>query len=377
MNIYSFKNLKIYFKKHNFNKILIIRGNKSFNKCGVKSQIKNTFKNIEFKSLIYKEQTPNYENLLNVVQKFDKFEYDAILAVGGGKIIDVAKLFSFLVTNSNLTKFEILQKDFNNKKIFKSKKLITIPTTTGSGSEVTPFAVMYVKNVKYSIAHRFIKPDFFIIDPKLTLSNSRFNIACSSLDALSQAIESYWSVKSNKSSIRHAKKSINLIIDNIDNAVNKKSIKALRNMALAANYSGKAISITQTTAPHALSYSLTKIYKIPHGQAVSIFLYYFFEINYNFSDSSCNDKIGKKHVINKMNQLFFFFKVNNYHEMQSYFKNLCNSLGVEIDINTMKLNNKRIINTIIKNINFERFSNNPTNVTRNRIYKIFNPNDHK
>ena len=78
-----------------------------------------------------------------------------------------------------------------------------------------------------------------------------------------------------------------------------------------------------------------------------------------------------------MNQLFFFFKVNNYHEMQSYFKNLCNSLGVEIDINTMKLNNKRIINTIIKNINFERFSNNPTNVTRNRIYKIFNPNDHK
>jgi len=121
LNIYSFKNLKIYFKKHNFNKILIIRGNKSFNKCEVKSQIKNTFKNIEFKSLIYKEQTPNYENLLNVVQKFDKFEYDAILAVGGGKIIDVAKLFRFLVTNSNLTKFEILQKDFNNKKYLNQK----------------------------------------------------------------------------------------------------------------------------------------------------------------------------------------------------------------------------------------------------------------
>ena len=161
----------------------------------------------------------------------------------------------------------------------KGVPLVAVPSTAGTGSEATHFAVIYKENVKYSIAHPYLLPNCAIVDAQFTFELPPYITACSGFDALCQAIESFWSVQASEISKGYAREAIIKIRENLLNSIRESNQKSRQQMAHAALLSGKAINITKTTAPHAISYPFTSLYKISHGHAVSLSLEKFISIS--------------------------------------------------------------------------------------------------
>jgi len=196
--------------------------------------------------LHYKEvpENPSLKFAVDIVNKVR--EYDEIISEGGGSTIDVGKYISYILDIPHTA----------------------IPTTAGTGSEVTKYAVFIHNKKKMSLEDDKFIPDNYILDPSKVVSLPPKQTASSGLDALSQAIESYWSPKSTFKSRWYAKKAIGLIMNSLWNSYNYPLSEVFRfNMLKAANYSGRAINITKTGVCHAVSYPLTIHYGIPHGIA--------------------------------------------------------------------------------------------------------------
>ena len=173
-----------------------------------------------------------------------------------------------------------------NKRPQKRCKLLAIPTTAGSGAEVTPSAVIYYKNKKYSLEGPEILPDHYFLIPKyLKLLNKKIK-ASSGFDAIAQSIESLFSLRSNKKSLYNSKKSLKISLNNFLSFLNKSNHMNMSNMLIAANLSGKAIAISKTTAPHALSYPFTSLFNVDHGHAVSLTLASILKFNYENMEKS-------------------------------------------------------------------------------------------
>jgi alcohol dehydrogenase class IV len=197
-----------------------------------------------------------------VFRKFSLNTKQSILAIGGGSVIDLAKAVIYNCIESSLP----------------VPFFAVAPTTAGSGTEATHFAVLYKERKKISIVHPSLLPVFVILDPVLTYSLPAYQTAASGMDALAQAIESYWNVNATKESKEYAAEAILLWRDFFEKAVVSPEPINREKILFAAHLAGKAIDITRTTGPHALSYYLTANHTIPHGQAVALFLPMFFYI---------------------------------------------------------------------------------------------------
>lgn len=193
---------------------------------------------------------PLYESVCKGVEEFNSSGCDTIVAVGGGSSIDVAKCIKLYCPSE--------------------PKLIAIPTTAGTGSESTRYAVVYRNGEKQSITHESIIPDYAILEPSVLDSLPLYQKKCTMMDALCQAIESWWSVNATDASRVLSRQAIELIMANWEVYI----FKGLnsREIMRAANIAGQAINITQTTAPHAFSYKLTSLFGLPHGHAVALCL---------------------------------------------------------------------------------------------------------
>jgi len=279
--------------------ILLVTGKTSYSRSKAKESLGNILSNYNVTVFNDFGSDPKIEDIKLGIDLFKKNKIDIVIAIGGGSVIDTAKLINFFSVNKmnklNLSKL--------NSGIKKMKPLIAIPTTAGSGSQATHFAVVYKKNTKYSIAHKYILPDIAIVDADLTKSLSKKQMAISGMDALSQAIESYWSVNSTKESKRYAKKAIKLILNNLVAAVNKGTMSSCKAMAEAAHLAGKAINISKTTAAHAVSYPLTVFYHISHGHAGALTLGKLFIINADPKNTALNEKRGKRYLMKVMAEI--------------------------------------------------------------------------
>ena len=222
--------LKPFLAKHNYKKILIVKGNKSFEKSGASEEIKllsNDFNFIYFDKF---SSNPDFKDALRGSRFFLKEKCDCIISIGGGSVIDMGKLINVFQSHKGME----ISLTIGKKKLSKNlKPFVAIPTTSGSGSECTHFAVVYLKEKKYSISHSKLIPDLALVDYCLTLKLSKYQTACSGMDALSQSIESYWAVKSTSESRNYAKKSILLALNNIAKNVNKPTVSSRKNMMIA------------------------------------------------------------------------------------------------------------------------------------------------
>ena len=141
-----------------------------------------------------------------------------------------------------------------------------------------------------------VKPDYFFLIPKFILNSSKIIKSSAGFDAISQAIESLLSNRSTHQSVIYAKESLKISLVNFQKFVNKPSYDNTMKMSIAANLSGKAISISKTTAPHALSYPFTSYFGIPHGHAVSLTLNDFLKFNYEHLKYSVSNFDLKKDI---------------------------------------------------------------------------------
>ena len=364
----SIKSLESVLAELPAKKVFLVTGKTSYIKSGAKDRLSGLLAKYIFQRFWNFDRNPNANDLERGIEVFNQDDYDVVIAVGGGSVIDTAKLINFSAVN-NLNIREHLRNPRSN--IRKPKPLIAIPTTAGTGSETTHFAVLYFETTKYSLAHKYILPDVAIVDPALTMSMPKYITATTAMDALGQAIESYWSINSNDKSKRFAKDAIELIISNLTTAVNSPSVSARFAMAKAANLSGKAINITNTTASHAVSYPLTSYFGIPHGHAVALTLPAMLEYNAGANDDDVLDSRGYKYVQKTTSEIIRLWGQNNVADTKQAMSDLIYKVGLETKLSRLGVNSPEDIKTIITNsFNSDRMANNPRKVTKKGLRKI-------
>ncbi len=352
------KRLERIFEEKKAKNIFFVCGRTSFEKSGARKSLKDLFKLKNYTINIFDAFSPNpkIEEIGEGLEKFEEKDFDIIVAIGGGSSIDLAKAIKL----------------FYFEKHMKKIPLVAIPTTAGTGSESTHFIVYYNKKKKISSGKENITlPEYFICDPNLIKNLSKKIKASAAMDALGQAIESYWSINSNIKSKKLSKKAIKLIVQNVAKSIKENDEKANKKLMLAANFSGKAINIAKTTACHAISYPLTSHFGILHGHAVIITLPEMLEYNFNLTSEDCNDKRGVSYVKETINEIIKALGVENIEEAKHKIKKLVETIGLETNLRELRIL-KKDFEKIIENVNVERITNNPREMKEDDIKKILN-----
>ena len=351
---------------HKAKKVLVVTGKKSFILSGAKAYLSDLFKDLEVVTFSDFEVNPRLDDVRGGIKILRDYEPQLIVAIGGGSVLDMAKLVNCLGANSHRNPVDIIKDSTLIE--HEGLPLVAVPTTAGTGSESTHFAVVYVRGKKYSLAHNFILPKYAILDSRLLLAVPQGIAATSAMDALSQAVESYWAVGSNSESQAFSREAIGIILENIVPAVIMKEKAAIQELFSASNLAGKAINIAKTTAPHAISYSITKRHNVPHGHAVGLTIGSFFIIN-SRKDLPLNDSRGREHVDAIMTDLFCLFSCNSGLQCAEKINEIMSLIGLETDATQLGLISEGHIDFIVDSVNLERLSNNPVAVS-NTILKF-------
>lgn len=208
---------------------------------------------------------PTYDSVIKGVDLWHRHGCNLILAVGGGSAMDVAKcikLFSNMRPGSNYIEETIVPSE---------TPFYAVPTTAGSGSEATRYAIIYVDGEKITITDDSCLPDCIFFNPSVLDTLPYYQKCSTMIDALCHAIESYWSVDSTEQSRSYAIKAIMMVMANREKYLNN-DYDCHCKMFEAANIAGKAINITRTTVAHAMCYKITSLYGLAHGHATAICL---------------------------------------------------------------------------------------------------------
>ena len=252
------------------------------------------------------------------VEVFKASGCDTILAVGGGSPIDVAKCI---------------------KKYSESDApIIAIPTTSGTGSESTHFAVVYENGNKLSVAAPDLLPDIVILEPATLKNVPEYTRKATMLDALCHAIESHWAKKATPESKGYAEKAIELILKYKD-AYLANEEEGNKGMMEAANLAGQAINISTTTAAHAMCYKITSMYGFQHGHAAAI----------------CLPEVWK-------------YIDDNSGITREEFVGIITDLGMEYPVSS---DPEADIEILADSVNLQRLSNNPVMFDRDQLVAMY------
>lgn len=223
---------------------------------------------------------PDYDYLDQVKQKLDKFKPDCIIGIGGGSTMDLSKGIATLFTNPGKG---ITYRGFE---LVKNQPLpvIAVPTTAGTGSEVTPSAVFIEKSEKKKLGINtdMNLPILAILDPNLTLSCPRSVTVSSGMDAVVHAVESFVAKKATSYSRLFAKEGFRLVFNNLEKVVeDPKNVELRAKVLLGSHYAGCSLFNSGGGPTGALSYPLGTNFNVPHGIAGAVFLPKVVEINVN------------------------------------------------------------------------------------------------
>ncbi len=349
--------------------ILLVTGKNSFKSSGAEEALApmfDLFNVIRFKDF---DVNPKFEDALKGTSIARINNIDAVVSIGGGSVIDISKLIlAFLAPNQNPKNIVMgIQKPISSKIPHYS-----IPTTAGTGSESTHFAVVYLEKIKYSVSADFLTPDMAILDSELIISNSPKQKAFNGLDALAQAIESHWAAGSNKESRSYSRKAIPTLYKFLPKVVAGDAEKNdYQKFMFAANLAGKAINISKTTSPHAFSYSFTSKYGIPHGHAVWLTLPKIFEIHLNTFDINKLNLKSYEGFRDSLTEILSLLDIKEDRLLIELNKLLVN-LGLEFSMEKLGLSSKSARREIANDVNLERLKNNPVSLSEKDIQEIFN-----
>jgi phosphonate metabolism-associated iron-containing alcohol dehydrogenase len=218
---------------------------------------------------------PEFKDLERIYSKIKNIDFELILAIGGGSVLDAAKFFS--VQNYN-KEYEFVKDIIKRKRPSESYKcvpIISVPTTAGTGSELTPWATIWnmEEKAKYSLQLPELFSEIAIYDPILTLSVPKNITIQTGLDTLSHALESIWNRNASPITVNYAKKAVILVMSNLPLLVEDLANVALRDALMKSSmFAGLAFSNTQTAIAHAISYYMTVHKGIAHGIACSFTL---------------------------------------------------------------------------------------------------------
>lgn len=315
--------------------------------------------NIEVTRFSDFQPNPLYESVVKGVELFNHSKCDVIVAVGGGSSLDVAKcikLYSNMNADVNYLKQEIVPNEI---------PFLAVPTTAGTGSEATRYAVIYYEGAKQSVTDYSCIPSTVLFDSSALQTLPDYQKKSTMLDALCHSIESFWSVNSNDESKEYSEKAIKMIFSNKDSYL-KNEESGISNMLQAANLAGKAINITQTTAGHAMCYKITSLYKISHGHAAALCINKLWP--YMSSNiSACIDPRGKEYLKDLFQMIAGAMGYDSVEDAQNGFNELLSSMNLP-RVENIKVEDFELLK---KSVNPVRLKNNPIGLTEEVIENLY------
>ena len=333
--------------------------------------IKSDIEDMGQPHVLFSDFTPNplYEQVCKGIDLFQITKCDSILAVGGGSAIDVAKCIKLAVLakegNASLIPPLVSTRvECDGSKI----PFIAIPTTAGTGSESTHNAVMYYEGAKQTVTNDGVLPDYAILEPSVLKTLPLYQKKCTMMDALCQGIESWWSVNSTEESYEYSCKTIELIMANWRKYIFENDNEAAAQIMLAANYGGKAINITATTAAHAMSYKITSLYKLPHGHAVAVCLPEIWEYMIGHMEK-CLDNRGQDYLNGIFNDIANAMGGETPSDAIILFREMMKEMELA---NPESSNRDEELNVLSTSVNPVRLKNNPVELSKDTIYRLYN-----
>ncbi len=303
------------------------------------------------------DPNPSPDDIINALAQLSSVSVEQFITIGGGSAIDLTKSIKAFYKKNTLDYDEIITLIANKEYIVNDIPIIALPTTSGTGAEMTQWGTVWDKknNVKYSVDATFLKPEKAVIISEFTLNSPAEITLTTGLDAMTQAIEAYWSKHTTPLVQQIATRAIQLIRDNLRQAIDSPDEVTYRNnMALGSVLTGIAFSHTRTTACHALSYPLTMEFGIPHGYAVAMTLPKVAELN-------------KGHFPND-EQLFNLFE--DYTGISGWLNYVTRDL-TNLTLSNYSVTQKDIKELVNSKINIDRLKNNPVNLSHSNIINMF------
>jgi phosphonate metabolism-associated iron-containing alcohol dehydrogenase len=332
----------------------------SFARRGIAARIVEELSPLKVHTLANVSANPKIEEIETQFSEFSDINPDLLIALGGGSVIDSAKALSRRFSlSSKLSLMEHLQHS-EAVATLASIPIIAIPTTSGTGSEVTPFATVWSQEFskKFSVTGLDLLPINVILDPRLTDSLPKEVTLSSGLDTVSHALESFWNKNRSEESSRFAIGSLELSLTSLPKLMNDLNDPDARDrMMLSSFLGGLAIAQTKTAIAHAMSYPLTAIFGIPHGIACSFALPQILEFN---------AEISTKEFIELANRLNYQ-GITEFSDGLQELLNICN-VGEEV---SKHLNGKHELMEVIDQMQDPaRAGNNLREVTANDLRGI-------
>lgn len=254
------------------NKALIVTGRNSAKLCGALKDVTDALESQGREYVIFNqiEENPSIETVMEAREFGLKQGADYVIGIGGGSPLDASKAIALMMKNHHRDA-DLLY----SKEPAEALKVVAVPTTCGTGSEVTPYAILTIHKMrtKASLPHK-VFPEIALIDGKYLAAASHQMIANTAIDALGHFIESYCNSRATDYSRMLCSYGLEVWARSKDVIVGKCQAQAedYGNLMCASSMAGMAISHTGTSLPHGMSYKITYEKKVPHGKAVGIFL---------------------------------------------------------------------------------------------------------
>lgn len=280
-DVYFGENALEHLKSVKGTKAMLVIGSQRLVKDGTVPKIQELLKEASIETSVFSgiENDPSVSTVMRGVEAMNQFNPDLIIGVGGGSPIDAAKAMWIFYEYPAFT-FEEAAKPFNLPELRQKARFIAIPTTSGTGSEVTAFSIITddKTGIKYPVADYNITPDVAIVDTNLVQSMTPSLVANTGMDALTHAFEAYVSTVKNPITDAVAMKSIEMTVDHLVNSF-KGEEQARKEMHIAQCLAGMAFSNAILGIAHSMAHKTGKIFNVPHGRANAIYLPYVIQFN--------------------------------------------------------------------------------------------------
>ncbi len=348
------------FLKDNIQRLMLVCG-ASLQHLDIYGYFSSLEKRLGIKVIKFSNFAPNpqYESIVYGVKLFNAEHCDGIIAVGGGSAMDVAKCIKLYAGMDEKINYLLQVPVANNIPLY------VAPTTAGTGSEATKFAVIYYNDEKQSITDESILPSVVLFNDNFLTSLPQYQKKATMLDALCHGVESYWSVNSTDESKLYSEKAITTIINNKEGYL-KNIPESNKNMLLAAYSSGKAINITQTTAGHAMCYKITNLYGFAHGHSAALCVEKLWPFMLQHIDQ-CRDNRGANYLNEMFLSLARIFGESTSEKGAKRFSDFLKSLDMDIPI----CNSEKDFDILVNSVNSIRLKNNPVNIEREQLNMLY------
>lgn len=358
----NYKGLDVWIKETGAKKILMVCGGSIWYQKEFNAHLEQIEK-LGVEMIGFRDFQPNplYENVQAGVKLFREEQCDAIIAVGGGSAMDVAKcikLYSNLPGDGGNGSW--LSTEFIPNEI----PFLAMPTTAGTGSEATRYAVIYYDGKKQSVTSESFIPGTVLMDPNTLITLPVYQKKATMCDALCHAIESYWSVNSTDESKEYSRAAICGVMEHMDGYL-ANTEEGRAGMLRAANTAGKAINVTQTTAGHAMCYKITSLFRSAHGHAAILCDRVLFPWMVKNTDK-CIDPRGEEYLKKTLNEIGVAMGCVDAQAGADRLVEIFNKLGLEVPTATSEQYEE-----LKTSVNPVRLKNHPIQLTVETIDALY------